>query len=168
MLTDDEVRALWVVIMSFDHRPNLGQLDLAAWSAASDLGRWTLGEARDAVVAHFTHETDYLKPGHITQRIKHKRQTLPRPGELQIEQAPPADDTRIRAAVAEVARNLGWTRTPTQHTDAELEHVCPHCGAGKNRPCGRRVTRGAHQGEIRPLAGYHDSRTQATKETRNA
>jgi hypothetical protein len=173
MLSDDEIRALFVVIIGFDHRPNPGQADITAWATASDIAGWTFGEARNAIVEHFSYETEYLKPGHVTQRIKANRRqpARPLPAERQLDVAPPAKDATRLAAIRAIAARLGWIDRRTNHSDPELKHACPHppCGAGRGRPCGRRVTRGAHQGEMQSLSGYHASRTElVTKENHHA
>lgn len=164
-MDETQIRAVLAVAMSYDHR-DPGDSDVEAWLAAAHLGNWTYAEARDAVIAHFTFETEYLKPAHVTQRIKAARRTAPMPAERQLPAAPPAEPERVRAAVAEIAARLGWPERTTTANDPELAHVCPHerCRAGKNRPCGYRITRGAHAGEWRPIRGYHPSRTEAAQQ----
>jgi hypothetical protein len=51
-----------------------GKLDVAGWMRISKQGRWTYTEAINAVEAHLAESTDWLLPGHITQRIKSARQ----------------------------------------------------------------------------------------------
>lgn len=165
MLTDEEVRAILAVAMGYDNR-RPGELNVAAWSEASSRGRWTLGEAIEAVHEHYTNKRDFLMPADVTDFIRSKRRHEPYPGELQIEMAPPADVERVKAVVAEVADALAWPKPKTARADAERDVACPHepCRAGIGRPCGRRVVRpGVHQGEWREIDGYHDSRSQAAR-----
>ncbi|MGW4484307.1 hypothetical protein ACWEOE_10765 [Amycolatopsis sp. NPDC004368] len=162
MLTDDQIRALLAAAMGYDNR-RPGELNLAAWREASDRGRWTFGEAVNAVHEHYATSTEFLMPAHITQRLKADRRHAPLPAERQLPVAPPAEPERVRAAVAEIAQQLGWPERTATVNDPELDHVCPHerCRAGKRRPCGYRLTRGVHKGEWHAISGYHASRTQA-------
>lgn len=169
-MNEDEVRALLAVAMGYDNR-RPGDLNVAAWREASERGRWTLGEAVNAAHEHYAVSSDFLMPAHITDRIKAERRHAPLPAERQIEMAPPAEVSRIRQVVQEVADQLGWSQRTTAKSDPELKVRCPHdpCQAGIGRPCGRRVVRkGPHQGEWHPLAGYHPSRTQAVVRIREA
>ncbi|MCG3757384.1 hypothetical protein [Amycolatopsis sp. Poz14] len=164
-LTDEQIRAVLAAAMGYDNR-RPGDLNVAAWREASQVGRWTLGEAVEAVHQHYATQTDFLMPGHVTQRIKAARRTAPLPAERQLPTAPPAEPERVRAAVAEIGARLGWPERNTTASDPELSVVCPHerCRAGKHRPCGYRLTRGAHAGEWRPIRGYHPSRTKAAQQ----
>jgi hypothetical protein len=168
-LPDEQIRAVLAAAMGYDNR-RPGQLNVAAWHEASHVGRWTLGEAVEAVHHHYATRTDFLMPGHITARIRSERRTQPMPAERQLPKAPPAGLDTVRSTMADIAATLGWTRRATNNNDPELQHVCPHerCRAGRGRPCGYRLTRGTHAGEFRPIHGYHHSRTQAAKETNRA
>lgn len=164
-MNEDEVRALLAVAMGYDNR-RPGDLNVAAWREASERGRWTLGEAVNAAHEHYAVSSDFLMPAHITDRIRAERRHAPLPAERQIETAPPAEQERIRSAVAEIAANLGWSMRGTHSRDPERRVRCPHepCSAGIGRPCGRRIVRqGAHQGEWRELDSYHPSRIEAAK-----
>ncbi len=167
-LTDEEIRAVLAAAMGYDNR-RPGDLNVAAWQEASEIGRWTLGEAVEAVHQHYATRTDFLMPGHVTQHIRAARRTAPMPAERQLPTAPPAEPERVRDFMAQIRRSLGWTQRATTASDPELDHVCPHerCRAGKHRPCGYRLTRGTHQGEWRAIKGYHHSRTQAARQETN-
>ncbi|GAA4551883.1 hypothetical protein [Amycolatopsis samaneae] len=160
-MDETQIRAVLALAMTYDHRKP-GQSDIAAWLAAAEEGRWTLGEAQQAVIHHYTHEVEFLKPGHVTRRIKAERRHAPLPAERQVATAPPAEPERVRQAVAEIAADLGWPERATNADDPELRVRCPHepCSAGIGRPCGRRVARGVHLGEFHPIRGYHPSRTE--------
>lgn len=146
-MTDEEVRALMVVIMGYDHRKP-GELDLAAWGTASEIARWTFGEAVQAAHAHFAESTDYLMPGHITKLIRAQRQQPPRVAELELPAADPAGQARITAAVAEVAEKLAWRETQNHRTPA-LSVRCPvaGCHAAVDSPCTTASRRGRKQRE---------------------
>lgn len=147
-MTDDEVRALMVVIMGYDHRKP-GELDLAAWGTASEFARWTLGEAVQAAHAHFAESTDYLMPGHITKLIRAKRQQPPRLAELELPAPDPAGQARITAMVAEVAEKLAWKDTQNHRTPA-LSVRCPvvGCHAAVDSPCTTASRKGRRQLEL--------------------
>jgi hypothetical protein len=160
MLTDEEIRALLAVAMGYDNR-RPGDLNVAAWRTASDIGRWTLGEAIQAVHEHYAVSRDFLMPADITQRIRAERRHAPLPAERQLDVAPPAEPARIQAIVAEVAKRLGWRGRQTDGQNvAALTVECPHCHAGPKRPCTRLVTRGPHRGEYMPLRNLHPSRIE--------
>jgi hypothetical protein len=162
MFTNEETRAVLAVAMSYDNR-RPGDLAIAAWQTASDRARWTLGEAVNAIHEHYAVSREFVMPGDVTLLIRAERRIAPMPGERHIPVGPPASENRIRETVAAIAARLGWPERATSKTDPELMVACPHepCRAAPGRPCGRRVARGAHQGEIRPLNGYHDSRRAA-------
>ncbi len=163
MLTEEEVRAVLAAAMGYDNR-RPGDLNVAAWREASDIGRWTLGEAVEAVHQHYARQRDFLMPADVTEFVRTKRRHAPLPAERQIATAPPAGPQTVRSVMRELGEAMGWRQRST-HDDPELKIRCPHppCRAGVGRPCGRRVSRGVHQGEFKALQGYHDSRREAAQ-----
>lgn len=93
MLTDPQVRALLAAAMSYDNRKP-GNANVAAWTEAATRGRWTFDAALDAIHAHYAASTDFLMPGHITQRIKAEVRYAPNPDRPAALPAGLADTTR--------------------------------------------------------------------------
>ncbi|RSN65441.1 hypothetical protein DMH01_03430 [Amycolatopsis sp. WAC 04182] len=172
-MTEEEIRAVLAAAMGYDNR-RPGELNVVAWQEASEIGRWTLGEAVEAVHQHYAVSTNFLMPAHITERIRNERRHAPLPAERQIETAPPASDERraeFMAQIAQIGRLPAEETQKSSPSDRERRVACPHepCKAGVGRPCGRRVTRpGVHQGEFREIAGYHPSRIEAVKRQEQA
>ena len=69
MLTEEEVRAVLAAAMGYDNR-RPGDLNVAAWREASDIGRWTLGEAVEAVHQHYARQRDFLMPADVTEFVR--------------------------------------------------------------------------------------------------
>jgi hypothetical protein len=101
-MTHAEMVDLLTVIANFDHRqPNADTVRV--WLLVAHEAQWRADEAARAVVRHFAHSTEYLKPGHITALIHEARRAdrqpllaLPGPAKAQ-------DETREQAmAAAEV------------------------------------------------------------------
>lgn len=169
-MNDDEVRALLAVAMGYDNR-RPGDLNVAAWREASERGRWTLGEAVNAVHEHYAVSHDFLMPAHVTDRVRAERRHAPMPAERQLEVAPPASDElrdEFMRQIAEIGRFPDEPKK-TSRSDPARRVRCPHepCGAAPGRPCGRRVVRGAHQGEFHEIDGYHDSRVRDARDAAN-
>jgi hypothetical protein len=160
-LNEDQVRLLLASAMAYDNR-RPGDANVEAWMEAAARGRWTFVAAWDAIDAHYAESAVFLMPAHITARLRVERRQPAPVKELEPPSGPPAEPEWIRDLVAAVAARLGWQRTETTRSDPELQHPCPHppCQAGRGRPCGRRVTRGAHRGEWAALRDYHASRTE--------
>ena len=155
MLTEDQIRKLLAVAMGYDNR-RPGELNVAAWREASRRGRWTFDAALEALHEHCTNNPGFVQPGHITQRLAADRRQPATYDRLQIEGASPATPDGIRAALEAVANAMSWP--PVTH-DPELDIACPYenCRAPAGRPCVRR----ARRDEVRPITGYHRSRTEA-------
>lgn len=143
--------------MSYDNRKP-SEAHIAAWLEASVRGRWTYPEARDAILDHFAHETEYLTPGHITQRIKAKRSQPPPMRQLEAPKTIPASPERIREIIAALARRLGWTDRHATHPARAV--ACGHCGAAPGRPCARQVARGHRRGQWVPIRALHPTRIE--------
>lgn len=155
-----EVRALLAACMTYDNRKG-GESAIAAWSEAARRGRWTFGEALNAIHDHYAETRVFIMPGDVTERIRARRRRPP-PVRAVIEPArAPADPSRVAGIVAALAEQLGWRRQPPADPET-LATDCPHCGAGPGRPCTRRIARGAHRGEFVALTGVHHSRKVST------
>lgn len=157
------VRALLVTAMSFDHRKP-GESDLAAWMDAANTAGWQFDEAQQAIREHYAESAEWIMPGHITARIRAGRR-LPRPVRevvAELPAGPPADPTRIRGLVAELAARLGWQRaTPTELDPLAVDCPAAGCLARAGRPCVRQVTRGARRGTFVPMRPHPSRRERA-------
>lgn len=71
-MTEQEIRRLLAVIVSFDGRV-VGEPEIVVWKRVADSQNWSLDDALTAVVDYFGTETGWLMPGHITQRIRETR-----------------------------------------------------------------------------------------------
>lgn len=74
-MTPAEVTKLLALIAGFDRRTTSASDDLA-WYAVADAAGWTYPLAERAVIEHFAHSTEWLKPAHITQRIAEAKRTV--------------------------------------------------------------------------------------------
>lgn len=159
-MTHNEIVDLLTAVSAYDNRkPN--PASVIAWGKASELGRWTLPEALDAVAGHFTESTDYLMPAHITTRVKTARRDrleLERREErLAIEAVvDPVAAARVQAVVAAVARSMGWPTRSEKRTSYALKVPCPHCGAAAGVRCTAKST-----GKPLAKSACHPARTEA-------
>ncbi|MGW4119863.1 hypothetical protein [Nocardia sp. NPDC004711] len=71
-LTNDEIVTLLQIITAYDNR-SVDSATVAAWREAGRRRRWTFDEAVEAVHVHYSHNTAWLMPGHITQIIRRDR-----------------------------------------------------------------------------------------------
>lgn len=154
MLTDPEVRQLLAVVMAYDNRKP-GQATIAAWTEAARRGRWTFGEAIEAVHAYFVERSDWLMPAHITHAIRAGRQDA---ALRQPEQRPePLGQARVAELVSGVFSAI--SRDDSDPGDiarrAALARSCPYCSAKPDEPCTRRGT----SGRVR-LSKVHPSRLE--------
>lgn len=67
-----EIRALLTTIKSYDGR-NLNDADVLAWMNASTVGRWDSDQAMNAVHTHYSVETSWIMPAHITEFCRQRR-----------------------------------------------------------------------------------------------
>lgn len=92
-MTEDEIRGLLAAAMAYDNR-RPGDANVEAWLEAATRARWTFPAALDAVHAHYATSTQFLMPGHVTERIRQDRRG-PAPAAGLLGPADPAsDDTR--------------------------------------------------------------------------
>lgn len=137
MLTDDQIRALLAVAMGYDNR-RPGDLNVAAWTEASTRGRWTFNAAVEAIHDHYARNTDFLMPGHITQKLR-ASQGQP-PAYVALPTAQPASDehrNRMRELIGNTCRlpqhaqnrRRQWApksaehNAAREHARAELDHI---------------------------------------------
>lgn len=157
-MTRDEVLDLLSVAIAYDNRrPDEAQV--VAWEEAARRGRWTFGEAREALLDHYARTTDFVMPGHITEALRVRR-SAPPPARAALPAAPPASRERVAAVVAAVGKQLGWDGPEPDERRAILAHPCPHCRALPGAPCTRPSTHGSVA-----LSGFHPSRAAATGQT---
>lgn len=110
-MTRDEIIDLLSVVTAYDNR-NPSTAMISAWHTAAEVAHWTLGEAYDAVNAHYATSTEFLMPGHVTQRIRAHRPPAAvaepgGPGAIEATQ-PASEETRRR--VMEQVRELAARR----------------------------------------------------------
>lgn len=159
-MTNDDIVDLLSAITAYDNR-NASQSTVLAWGKASELGRWTLPEALDAVHEHFAESTEYLMPAHVTARIKATRQDRALRNEaLAIEAGvvDPAAADRVAQVVADIANCLGWD-DGRQPGGTALKVRCPHCGASPGNRCISTST-----GKALTQSACHPSRADAQAE----
>lgn len=70
--TGDHIVELLQVAAAYDNR-DIDAPMIAAWNEAARRQRWTHGEALEAVHEHYSGETAWLLPGHITRIIRRGR-----------------------------------------------------------------------------------------------
>lgn len=134
MVNNGEILDLLSVIQMYDGR-TVGQSDVHVWADAAERGRWRYVQAREAVKAHYAESTEWLQPGHVTQRIRSQRADPPR--SLPEATGPPADREHIDRVTAWLADQLDANRQrhdPAARTRAWTV-ACPYCGAKPQKPC---------------------------------
>lgn len=157
MMNRNEVIDLLSAITAYDNR-NATRETVLAWSKAAEIGRWTLPEALEAVHEHFAEATEYLLPGHITQRIKAARQDRHMRHELQqLDAAPvnPAAADRIQQIVNQVSERLGWE---ADRDRSAMTVECPYCHAKPRERCTTK------DGKRLRLSPAHPARVEAQAE----
>ena len=103
-MNETEVRALLAAAVAYDNR-RPSQSNIAAWLEAANRGDWTFAEALDAIHEHNTENPDFLKPAHVTQRIRAKRDAEKPawpPPYAALPATQPADETTRRRVMAMV------------------------------------------------------------------
>lgn len=160
-ITHDEIRQLYAVAMAYDNR-KVSEANITAWHEAATRARWTFPAALEAIHQHYTERTDFLMPGHITERIRHERTKPAAYQPAQLESAPPADDDTRERLMAIIDDTFAM---PDPHSDSntkppELTVHCPWCHAKPGRPCTRTAT---NQQRV-AISRYHDSRIDAAPE----
>jgi len=91
MMTRDQIIELLQLIRIHDNR-HVDEPTIAVFTAAAQRASWTLPEAREAILDHYTNTTgEWLMPGHITTHIKHTQQET-------LRNLPPHRRSRMEAA----------------------------------------------------------------------
>lgn len=159
-MNHDEIVDLLTAISAYDKRKP-DRAAILAWGKSSELGRWTLTEALDAVHGHFSEDPAYLMPAHVTARIKAVRQDRALRDEQRALEAGPVDQAaadRVAAVVAELASTLGW-EGKRDAVGTALRVACPHCSA----PVGQRCV-ATSTGKSLTQSACHPSRADALAE----
>lgn len=184
-MTETDIQRILARAAAYDgRRPD--PIVVEAWLAA--IGDLNPDDALNAVVEHYAHSTEWLKPAHLRTIVKRKRAERLRGADQAVPPADPdaSDYTRqLRRMLAEIADGRTVARAldaaPTRptpptaeytrargpayaHRSAALTVPCPlpGCQADTGRPCRNPGTRADLP------AGYHPSRLDAahhTKET---
>lgn len=161
-LTELQIRALLAAAMSYDNRRQPGQANVTAWCDSAARARWTFDAALEAIKAHYTEESVFVMPGHVTARIRKMRQAQPPVQRLAIE-APPAEPERIRSIIGSLAKFLGWQQAAPS-TAESLPVQCPYCHSLPGKPCVRIIGHGHRRGQYVPIQNPHQSRVDLAKE----
>jgi hypothetical protein len=137
-LTETEIRQLLAATMGYDNR-RPGDLNVAAWIKASEVGRWTFDEALEAVHHHGANSTEFLVPAHVTQRIRAERQDR---AMREAAPKPDPDGQRRMAALTAGAFHDVPAADEQPARRGPLSVPCPHCQAQPGQGC----TRPSHGG----------------------
>ena len=101
-MTHDEIVTLLQIIHHYDSRV-IDSTAVAVWSESARRARWSFAEAVEAVHEHNAHSTDYLKPAHVTDRIRLTRRQPAPVAELRaLDPAPPASAERRAEVMAKI------------------------------------------------------------------
>lgn len=137
-ITRAEAARLLTLASSWDNR-NVGEAAVLAYVESGSLGRWSFGEACDAIKHYYTTTTDpkpWVMPSHITHFIKNLRQDRAmRETGRELTQA--AADPRALTAATQLARRLELPEQFRPTENRALRVRCPHCGSAPNSPCTR-------------------------------
>lgn len=71
-MSRDDVAALLQIAATYDNR-NIDDAVINAWLGTARDGRWTYELAVAAIRHHYTEQTAWIMPGHITQFIRNER-----------------------------------------------------------------------------------------------
>lgn len=139
-MTHPEIVRLLQVITVYDGRDR-GADDARAWQESADRARWTFGEALNAVHEHFAHATGedwWIKPGHITERIRTGRRAK---AEQHHSEQVARDAHRMLASGGDDPHD-GQRNSPeleSLHTEA-MTQPCSHCHADTGHRCTNPIT----------------------------
>ncbi|GAA4009879.1 hypothetical protein GCM10022247_35030 [Allokutzneria multivorans] len=144
---------VWAAATLVDYRklPTPEQLEM--WLHIATRARWTLPEALAAVQVHYTHSTEFLKPGHITAIIRHHRQKPQ--ARAALPPANPATIRKINALYRASAERFGWTY---EEVHGPLRFCCPTCRSRPRRPCTEGSRHRSTRGKRIPVETFCESR----------
>jgi hypothetical protein len=112
-MNTNDIIDLLTYIVAYDRRTT-GRADVIAWHDAATRANWTTTEAQEAVKIHFTHSTEWLMPGHITQIIKtNRRQPPPHKNQLALT-SPPAQTHTRNQAMNQIRATLKHPKNPQE------------------------------------------------------
>ncbi|MET9262359.1 hypothetical protein [Amycolatopsis sp. NPDC004079] len=161
--TEDEIRQLLAIAMSYDNRKP-GSATVMAWHEAARRARWTFPEAREAILNHYASSTEWLMPGHVTAAIRTTRSQPPTRAQLPVSPITPANPDRVRAVIRDLAARLGWVaRRASPQDAAALGYACPYCHAAAGRRCTRQLARGHRRGQYVEIRDLHPSRVELAR-----
>lgn len=110
-MNEQQIRALLAAAMAYDNR-RPGDANVLAWTEASNRARWTFDEALEALHAHYAENTQFLMPGHITERIR-----ITRRQNLDLYQALPPAAPATKDARTEAIRSYANRFNPDRRRD---------------------------------------------------
>lgn len=148
-----EVRAVLTAAAGYDNRKLGSKLTDTSWYHAAERGRWTTTEAIEAVHAHYAERTDFLMPGHITERIKAARAdaAMREP----VEHPDPIGQARLTELISGAFQAIGDDDDRVARK-AALAVRCPWCKSAPGSEC----TRSGKGGPVRTTT--HPSRFEAS------
>jgi hypothetical protein len=123
-VTETEIRQLLAAAMAYDNR-RPAKAAVLAWTEASVRAGWTFDAALDALHAHYAESTAFLMPGHITERLRSRRDTdMPPPYQPALLAAAPADETTRNRIMTMVGDRFSLrTRRERRPTRRSAEHI---------------------------------------------
>lgn len=90
----NQIIDLLTAASAYDRR-TIGEGDVHAWSEAARRAGWTFDRALNALHDHFATTSQWLMPGHITERLRlASRQPAPADQVLALEKAPASAERR--------------------------------------------------------------------------
>lgn len=143
-MNNGDVFDLLTLMAAYDGR-TVGKSDVRTWADAAERGSWTVEQAAEAVKAHYAESPEWIKPGHVTQRIRRERS---QPSRSKALPQAPADPEHARRVIDWIANRLAANRErhPSEHRDA-LRVDCPECGVQAGSACVQTIT------HMRPRTG---------------
>lgn len=107
-MTPSEIVDLLAEVAARDYR-RVTETDVATWTDAAHLARWTYDEALNAVRWHYAHVGGRIEPDTITNRIRWQRAQPPRRARPALRSAAASDEHRA-VAMADIRATLAKRR----------------------------------------------------------
>jgi hypothetical protein len=105
-MTRDEIITLLQIIAVNDGREVDNETTVTVWMESARRARWTFEEAKEAVLDHFAHSSEWLKQGHVTERIRANRRQPAPVSELRAVSGPAPASEEQRARAMAIVRDI--------------------------------------------------------------